>query len=103
MITNVIHVIGNCNDYIFNVTDIHAVAIYRDTKIVWHVPYNVAPRMSEFFMRGAKVNRRTGYGLEVPCVYHLHGANIYVDKMKDLVESLLADGHYNQHNNFVQW
>ena len=75
MITNVIHVIGNCNDYIFNVTDIHAVAIYRDTKIVWHVPYNVAPRMSEFFMRenkafaeiiGAKVNRRTGNDLGSP-------------------------------------
>ena len=25
--------------------DIHAVVIYRDTKIVGHVPYNLAPRM----------------------------------------------------------
>ena len=33
--------------------------------------------------------------LEVPCVYHPYGPNIYVDKMKGLVESLLADGHYN--------
>ena len=24
--------------------DIHAVAIYRDTEIVGHVPYNLAPR-----------------------------------------------------------
>ena len=41
-------------------------------------------------------------GLEVPCVYCLYGPNIYVD-MKELVESLLADGHiicvisYNWH------
>ena len=34
-----------------------------------------------------KVNRGAGYGLEVICVY--------MDKMKELVESLLADGHYN--------
>ena len=51
--------------------DIHSVAIYRDAKIVGHVPYNLAPRMSAFFMRenkafavitGAKVNRGAGYG-----------------------------------------
>ena len=24
-----------------------------------------------------------------------YGTNVYVDKMKELVESLLADGHYN--------
>ena len=35
--------------------DIHAVAIYRDAKIVGHVPYNLAPRMSAFFMRENKV------------------------------------------------
>ena len=60
--------------------------------------------MSAFFMRenrvfaelsGAKLNRGAGYGLEVLCVYNLYGPNIYVDKMKALVESLLADGHYN--------
>ena len=28
-------------------------------------------------------------------MYRLYGPNVYVDKMKDLVESLLADGHYN--------
>ena len=31
---------------------------------------------------------------EVPCVYHLYGPND-VDKMKELVESLLTDGYYN--------
>ena len=34
------------------------------------------------------------YGLEVPCIYRLYGPNDNVDKMKALVESLLADGHY---------
>ena len=69
-------------------------------------PYsNLALRMSAFFMKemnkafpeitGAKVNKGVGYGLEVPCVYYLYGSNVYVDKMKVLVESLLADEHYN--------
>ena len=31
--------------------------------------------------------------------YRLYGPNVYVDKMKELVESLLADGHYNLCNN----
>ena len=49
--------------------------VNRNTKciIVGHVPYNLAPRMSAFFMRdinklyaeitGAKVNWGTGYGV----------------------------------------
>ena len=89
--------------------DIHAVAIYRDTEIVGFVPYNLAPRMSAFLMREqsvcrkhAKLNRGAGYGLEVPCVYRLYGPNVYVDKMKELVESLFADGHYNLCNYFAQ-
>ena len=28
----------------------------------------------------------------------LYGSNVYVDKMKELVEYLLADGHYNPCN-----
>ena len=70
--------------------------------------------MSAFFMRenkafaeitGAKVNRGAGYGLEVPCVHRLYGPNVYVAKMKVLVESLLADGrHYNLCNcDFAQY
>ena len=51
---------------------------------------------------GAKVNRGAGYVLEVPRVCYLYGPDIYVEKMKELVESLLADGHYNQCNNFAQ-
>ena len=73
----------------------------RDTEIVCHVYYNPAPRMSAFFMRdmnkefaeitGAKVNRGAGYGLEVPCIYHLCGPNVYADKMELFEPSLLMD------------
>ena len=45
---------------------------------------------------GAKVTGELD--LEVPCVYRLYGPNVYVDKMKALVESLIANGHYNQCN-----
>ena len=38
---------------------------------------------------GAKVNRGAGYGLEVPCTYRLYG---HFDRMKELVDSLLAAG-----------
>ena len=34
-------------------------------------------------------------------VSRLYGPKVYVDKMKELVESLLADGHYNLCNNFA--
>ena len=30
--------------------DIHVVAAYRDAEILGHVPYNLAPRMSAFFL-----------------------------------------------------
>ena len=40
--------------------DIHVVAIYRDTEIVDHVPYNLAPKMSAFFMRNEAFADITG-------------------------------------------
>ena len=60
--------------------------------------------MSAFFMRENKVFAEItgkvyrGAGSEVPCIYGLYGPNVYVDKMKALVKSLIADGHYNQCN-----
>ena len=59
---------GPCRE----VGPISSVAIYRDAEIVGHVPYNLAPRMSAFFMRvmnkafaeitgASKVNRGTVY------------------------------------------
>ena len=41
---------------------------------------------------GDKVNRGGGNGLEILCIYHLYGPKPYIDKMKELVDSLIASG-----------
>ena len=41
---------------------------------------------------GGKVNRGGGYGLEVPCVYRLYGPKAYIEKMKELADSLRKAG-----------
>ena len=63
--------------------DPHAVVVYYENRVVGHVPYNLAPTLSAFLRRevnkgfaivaGDKVNRGTGYGLEIPCTYRLSG------------------------------
>ena len=85
-----------------NVKDRHAVAIFKEDAVVGHVPYNIAPRFSQFLRRdvnkafaevtGEKVNRGAGYGLEIPCVYRLYGPKVYIDRMKELIDSLRAGG-----------
>ena len=70
-----------------NVVDRNAVAILKD-QVVDHVPFNYIS-ISLFSKRdinickivGGKVNRGAGYGLEIPCVYHLYGPKPYTDKM----------------------
>ena len=81
---------------------VNAVAVYREDVIVGHIPFNLVPRLSAFLRRdvnkvfaevaGAKVNRGAGYGLEVHCTYWLYGPKVYIDRMKELVDSLLAAG-----------
>ena len=75
--------------------DIHAVAIYRDIKIVGHVSSfkNVSISIFRNHM-SPKVNRELVmvWKSHVSTIYY--GPNVYVDKTKALVESLLADGHY---------
>ena len=85
-----------------NSKDRFAVAVYKDDTVVGHVPYNIAPRLSQFLKRevnkgfaevtGEKLIRGTGYGLEIPCVYRLHGPKVYVDKMKELIGTLRETG-----------
>ena len=85
-----------------NVKDRHAVTIFKEDAVVGHVPYNIAPRFSQFLRRdvnkafaevtGEKVNRGAGYGLEIPCVYRLYGPKVYIDRMKELIDSLRAGG-----------
>ena len=85
-----------------NVTDKSAVAVYREDVVVGHVPFNLASSISHFLKRdtnkafakviGERVNRGAGYGLEIPCIYSLYGSKPYIEKMKELVESLIAKG-----------
>ena len=86
-----------------NMVDKHAVAVVKDSVVVGHIPYNLAPRVGQFLRRdenkafaevtGEVVNRGAGYGQEVPCIYRLYGPKIYVDKMEELVDGMFADGH----------
>ena len=85
-----------------NSEDNNAVGVFLEDVIVGYVPRNLAPRFSQFLRRdvnkafaevtGEKVNRGRGYGLEVPCVYRLHGPKVYLEKMKQLVNSLRTAG-----------
>ena len=80
-----------------------AVAVLKDATIVGHVPKNLAPRLFLFLRRdvnkafaevtGERVNRGAGYGLEVPCTYRLYGPQVYIDRMKQLVNELVIAGH----------
>ena len=86
-----------------NISDRNA-AVFKEDQVVGHDPFNLAPSISLFLRRdinkafakvaGEKVNRGAGYGLEIPCVtvYHLYGPKPYIDKMKELVDSLTASG-----------
>ena len=38
------------------------------------------------------VSVEASYGLEVLCVVHLYEPKVYINKMKELVEALFADG-----------
>ena len=81
-----------------NNKDKHKVVNLKDEAIVGHVPYNSAPRFSQFLRRkvnkafalvtGEKENREAGYGLEIPSVYRLYGGKVYNDKMKELFDRL---------------
>jgi hypothetical protein len=85
-----------------NSVDKHAVAVVKDGVVVGHVPYNLAPRFSQFLMRnvnkafaevtGKEVNRGAGYGQEVPCVFHLYGPKGYIYKMKEFIDALITAG-----------
>ena len=64
-----------------NVADKNTVEVHKEDQVVGHVPFNLAPSISLFLKRdinkafakvvGEKVNRGAGYGLEIPCIYHL--------------------------------
>ena len=83
-----------------SLVDSSAVALWKEDKIVGHVPYNIASVISQFFRRdcnkgfvqvtGNKVNRGAGYGLEVPCIatYSLYGPRPFIERITQIVQSL---------------
>ena len=82
-----------------NPKDKNAVALYEDNSILGHVPYKLAPYLStrdvnKVFadLTGEKVNRSAGYGLEIPCVYRIYEPKAYVDRMKEITDSMMSTG-----------
>ena len=83
-----------------NIKDKYAVAVLKDDVVVG--PYNLARHFSLFLkrevnkgfaeVRGEKINRGAGYGLEISCAYCLFGPKIYVDRMKEVVKALTSSG-----------
>ena len=77
-----------------------AVAIKKCGEAVGHVPFNLAPVVSVFLKRssnkglaevtGNRVNRRAGYGLEIPCIFY--GSRLYIERLKTIVEKQRSDG-----------
>jgi hypothetical protein len=61
----------------------HANAVNETVDVVGHIPKNMAPYVSKFLKRasnsasvtvkGKRINRGAGYGLEIPCVYTFRG------------------------------
>ena len=75
-----------------NVKDKFALALMKGSTVVGHIPYNIAPAVSHFLKRsinkatvevtGAAVNRRAGYGLEIPCKYRFYGTIDYIERLR---------------------
>ena len=61
----------------------HVNAVNETVDVVGHIPKNMAPYVSKFLKRasnsasatvkGKRINRGAGYGLEIPCVYTFRG------------------------------
>ena len=72
--------------------DRNAVAALKEEALVGHVPFNLASLILSFLGRdtnsgfakvvGEKVNRGAGYGLEIPCVYTLHGPKPHMESQR---------------------
>ena len=76
--------------------------VLKQNEIVGHLPFNLAPLVSQFLRRdcnkgfaivtGSKVNRGAGYGLEVPCTSKLYGPRPYVVRLKQIVKTIQLQG-----------
>ena len=75
-----------------NPQDELAIAVLKSRRVVGHVPHQLAPVLAYFLQRScnrgvaiARVNRGTGYGVEVPCKYLLYGPSRYINKLKEIL------------------
>ena len=75
--------------------DGNTVAVMKEGQVVGHVPFNLSPiilrrDVNKAFARvtGGKQNRGAGYGLEIPCVYQFYGPKPYIDKLREVIDSL---------------
>ena len=78
-----------------NSVDGNSVAMMKEGQVVGHVPFNLSPiilrrDVNKAFARvtGGKQNRGAGYGLEIPCVYQFYGPKPYIDKLREVIDSL---------------
>ena len=72
------------------------VAVVLDLKTVGHIPYNMAPAVSQFLRRehnqafaGERVNRGAGYCLEILCKYCFYGPETYIVKLRVVFLALM--------------
>ena len=49
--------------------------------------FHMVPHKGFAEVTADKVNRGTGYGLDISCTYRLYGPKVYTDRMKDTVDS----------------
>lgn len=56
-----------------NIVDAPAVTVKKEYEVVGHVQLNIASVITHSLVEvtGSEVNRGAGYGLKIPCIYHL--------------------------------
>ena len=84
-----------------NLKDPLTVAVMSsDNKVVGHIPV-LFSRVFHFFLQrhghngyceitGERINRGIGVGLEIPCIYHLSGKQLYINKISIIVNKLVV-------------
>ena len=84
-----------------NAQDCNAVAVMYEDRVVGHIPLAISKCISLFLtlpgslletkVTGKRTNRGGGYGLEVPCKYHISGQEKAVDWMKRKATTFLQE------------
>ena len=90
-----------------NSVDNYAVAIVKSGTVVGYVPRNFSTLFFHFPTRSQNkgvtevtrmnVNRGTGYGLEIPCVYRFYGTRAYIDRLRTAMEEIERRRNINFH------